>query len=84
MKELKLVIGENSASTHVYVDDKPVSMIQDLKIHVGVETSPTVEIIFPDLRPYSREGARKVGAQVKLLQDLPQVKISLAKVDFTK
>jgi hypothetical protein len=84
MKELKVVIGENAASTHVYVDNKPVGMIQDIKVHVGVDTPPTVEIVFPDLRPFSPDAAKKVAAQVQLVQGLPQVKVSLAKVEMTK
>ena len=84
MKELKIIIGENAASTHVYVDNKPVGMIQDIIIHVGVNTPPNVEIVFPDLRSYGSGIAEKVNTQVELVHDLPQVKISMAKIDMPK
>lgn len=84
MKEFKIIVGKDAATTQVFVDNRQVNMIQDIKFHVGINSVPTVEIVFPDLRPFSADAAKKVSAQVQLLQDLPQVKITLAKVDFTK
>lgn len=80
MKEFKMIVGTSGADTYVYVDNKQVGYIQDIKVHVGVDTSPQIEIVFPDLRPFNHDAAKRVAEQVELLKDLPQVKTSLVKL----
>lgn len=82
MKEFKVIVGADAVNTHIYVDDEPIGLIQDIKFHVGVSASPLVEIVFPDLRPFNSAAAQKVADQVELLKDLPQVKVTLAKIEF--
>jgi len=84
MKEFKIIVGADAANTHIYVDNQPIGMVRDIKFHVGVGTTPAVEIVFPDLRAFSNSAAKKVSDQVELLKDLPQVKVTLAKVEFSK
>ena len=83
-KELKFIIGETAGDVHVLVNNQPVGFIQEVKFCVGTESNPQVEFVFPDLRPYSEDAARKVADQIGLLAGLPHVKVSLQKVEFPK
>lgn len=83
-KELKLIVGETTGEVHVWVNNQPVGFIQEVKFHVGIQSNPEVEIVFPDLRPYSEDTARNVADQIGLLAGLPQVKVTLQKVEFPK
>lgn len=82
MKELKVILGEKTSDTHILVDNQAIGYIQELKIHVEVNSSaPQIEIIFPDFRQISLALADKVAEQVNLLKDLPHVKVVLKKFD---
>jgi hypothetical protein len=83
-KEFKVIIGKTAGETYVMVDNQPIGYIQEIKFSVGVDKSPEVEIVFPDLRPFSVEAAKTVADQIALLTGLPQVKVKLQKVDPIK
>ncbi len=78
--ELKIIVGETSQSTHVLLDNQPVSWIQDIKIHANAEdSSVSVEITFPDLT-YLPNGkiSQEIANQSDLLRAFsPHVSIIL-------
>lgn len=84
--ELKVILGESAANTFVLVDNQPIGLIQDIKIHVGVNsTQPEVEIVFPNLLPFAQTNKSMVDIlehQLKLLKELPQVKVTLQDIKF--
>lgn len=76
-RELKIVLGMTVGETRVFVDDKQVGLIQDIKIHANVtQTLPIVDIVFPDLREYDTPAATMLKEQIELLKGMPNVRIS--------
>jgi hypothetical protein len=84
MKKLQVIIGTTAQDTYVMVDNQPIGMIQEIKFSASADHAPQIELIFPDLRPFSASAANKIADQIGLLADLPQVKVSLQKVEFHK
>lgn len=84
--ELKIIIGSTTADTTVFLDEKPLGYIQDIKIHATVDNLiPTVEIVFPDFRPFrnsNKETVELFEEQLKLLSQIPNIKVTLAPLDF--
>ena len=85
-KELKIVIGSNTYETLVYLNDEPIGMIQDIKIHVNCnEIHPTIEIVFPNLfgmeisDTYYRASSipKQLAQHMWDLSDIPNVKVTL-------
>lgn len=81
-KEFKVIIGESVSEVRVLVDNQPIGLIQEIKFHAATEQVPQVEIVFPDLRKISADAAKKVSEQIAKLSGLPQVKVTLVKVEF--
>jgi hypothetical protein len=84
MKQLIIMVGETTADTVIYVEGQPIGWVQEVKLHVAVDSSPTVEVVFPDLRKFSGDAATKVAEQVALFEGMPNVKITLKPVEFPK
>jgi len=84
--ELKVILGDSTANTLVLVDNQPIGLIQEIKIHAGVhQHSPEVEIVFPNLRPFASSNKSIVDElekTLKLLAELPQVKVTLQEIKF--
>lgn len=85
-KELKIVVGPNSYKTMVYLNDEPIGLIQDIKIHVSCnDPFPQVEIVFPNLfaldigqnyyqsSPLPKQLAQKLWD----LSEVPNLKVTL-------
>ncbi len=48
--KLKIIIGNSSTNTLVYIDDEPVGLIQNIKVEIDVtSTLSKMEITFPNL-----------------------------------
>ena len=86
--ELKVIMGETTSDTHVFVDNQPIGLIQELKMSVAVGNhAPTVEIVFPNLAPFEQTNKQLVETfhkQIELLKELPQVKVTLQDLNFGK
>lgn len=83
-KELKIIVGENSISTKIFIGDKQLGLVQAIKIDVKVNQPPRVEITFPDLRLYSSNLPNQLNDQIEELSHFPQVKIILQPLDFSE
>jgi hypothetical protein len=82
MKQLQIIIGATQHDTRVLLDNQPIGMLQKVRFGVSVSSAPQLELVFPDLRPWSSETAKKVAEQIELLDGIPQVKVILQKVEF--
>ena len=85
-KELKIVIGTNIHETLVYLNDEPIGLIQDIKIHANCgQPYPTVEIVFPNLFDLEIDPTyyhhspllKQLAQHLWDLSDVPNLKITL-------
>lgn len=86
-QELKIIIGENSHQTKVFVGEKQIGLIQRIIVRADAKTEETItEIIFPDLlsiavHPESSM-VKDLKENIALLKDRPNVKVTLEKLTF--
>lgn len=79
---LRIYFGEKFSDTIVYVDNRAIGLIQELKIYVEAGKSErTIEIVFPYLTkeefPYFYQDLMDY---IELFKTLPHVKISLCPI----
>jgi len=92
--ELKIIMsGKLNSMVKVYIDDRQVGLIQDVKFHASAhEDFPEVEIVFPNLfdSQVDQNSIRKGGIldmlkkNLDLLKEIPHVKVTLADLDWSK
>ena len=91
--ELKIIVGDNISDTKVMIDDKPVGLIQDIRLHIGVESIlPEIEITFPNLYQtnidpnYFKNSSTpaELMQTLEILKTMPQVKVTLKDLEFGK
>jgi hypothetical protein len=79
--ELKVILGDSTANTIVLVDNNPIGLIQEISFKASVEhQAPEIEIVFPNLHLFAstnKELVNQLEAQVQLLKELPQVKVTI-------
>ncbi len=83
--------GEFNSMVKVYVDDKQVGLIQDIKFHANAyEHFPVVELVFPNLFALDKSQlgngdlVQSLQATLDLLKEMPHVKVTLADLEFPK
>jgi hypothetical protein len=88
-KELKIIVGSTTGTTKIFVGDRQIGLIQDIKIHASVDNSlPEVEIVFPDLfslqvdMDYNSSLIEGLKQSMDLLSEFPHVKVTLEKLVF--
>lgn len=85
-EELKIVVGPTTATTKVFVGERQIGLIQDIRFHASVDyLRPQIEIVFPDL--FSIHGVdsplvKSLQESIDLLKELPNVKVTLEKLEF--
>jgi hypothetical protein len=86
--ELKIILGPTAHETVVYVDDQPIGLIQDIKFHANVDDTATeIEIIFPNMFPFSDTNVHMCMILEDALEELkkvPHVKVTLKDIEFNK
>jgi hypothetical protein len=91
--ELKIIVGDSLADTKVFIDDKKIGMIQDIKLHIGVDTVlPEVEIVFPNLFQTNIDptfyrtstASADLMQTLEILKEMPHVRATLKDLDFGK
>lgn len=79
--EFKVILGATSMETKVFIDDKPVGLIQEIKFVANAATGETdTELTFPDLQEYKMAGgglAKDLEYTLELLKEIPHVKVVL-------
>ena len=88
--ELKIIMsGEFNSMVKVYIDDKQVGLIQDIKFHASAdEHTPQVEIMFPNLFALDKSQLgngdliQSLQSTLDLLQEMPHVKVTLLDLEF--
>lgn len=87
-KELKIIAGSEPHTTKVFVDDKPIKLIQKITfIAEAQNVFNNVEIVFPDLMsipsyPDNNGLLATLKENIELLKDMSNVKITLEKLVF--
>lgn len=83
--------GEFNSMVKVYVNDKQVGLIQDIKFHASAsEHIPTVELVFPNLFALDKSQlgngdlVQSLQATLDLLKEMPHVKVTLMDLEFPK
>ena len=79
--ELKIILEDSPAMSQVYVGDERIGFIKYIKIEVDVESVvPVVEIgffdLFKDPETASPNIKKELERMVKLVQEVPNVKIT--------
>jgi hypothetical protein len=85
-KELKIIVGPTTGTTKVFVGDRQIGLIQDIRFHASVDyLLPQVEIVFPDLfsiQDYDSYLLKDLKENMDLLKELPNIKVTLEKLEF--
>jgi hypothetical protein len=88
--QLKIIMsGEFNSMVKVYIDDKQVGLIQDIKFHASAnEHAPHVEIVFPNLFALDKSQfgnddlLQSLQSTLDLLKEMPNVKVTLLDLEF--
>jgi len=84
--ELKIIVGSTTVDTKVYIDERPIGLIQDIKFHANASNSTTeLELVFPNLIPFkntNKQTVEHLELILDLLKNLPHVKVALQDVEF--
>jgi hypothetical protein len=86
--ELKVILGDLTSNTVIYINNEPINLIQDIKFHVGInDATPQLEIVFPNLMPFRATNSfvvEMLEQQIDQLKQIPNIKISLESIKFDK
>ena len=86
--ELKIIVGATPLETKVFIGEKQIGLIQEIKFNANANCEGTVtEIVFPDLLSipsYSDSNGllKELKESLELLKDMPYVKVTLQKLIF--
>ena len=77
--ELKVILGATAMQTKVFIDDKPIGLIQEIKFVANASTGDTdIELTFPELRNHRNTNgplAKDLDATLELQKEIPNVRV---------
>lgn len=91
--ELKIIMGSNingidAIKTKVFLDEFVIGCIQNIKIDIGVNGDPKIEITFPNFKSknvnnnFKTQLTRDIDWYVEILSKIPNVKIILEDISI--
>ncbi len=82
--KLKIILGETSKDTKIYVNDKKVGWIQDIKLSINAyELNYDIEVTFPCYSALinAKVTDKLIGDNIKLLKNFSNIKIKFLEID---